>query len=234
MLEEAFKTGRLLLPTEPSAPLEAADAAFPWLGVGMAILFVLLFLLLLQNFLHILPYLSDSMFRARGSTALDSSVRVSRDRNIIALILILPLLLVVYRYRVYDPAFLRDLSPSGRLGAIGGAIGGFLLLRFLLTLWLKPRRRSDGYMASYRAGYTFFILLMIFLLPTLGLLYVFHAPDGVVRTFFYVELAVVYGLYLVRRVQILSLSCRSLTTFLYLCALELLPSALLIVSAAVF
>ena len=97
MLEEAFKTGRLLLPTEPSAPLEAADAAFPWLGVGMAILFVLLLLLLLRNFLHILPYLSDSVFRARGSTALDSSVRVSRDRNIIALIQILPLLLVVYR-----------------------------------------------------------------------------------------------------------------------------------------
>jgi hypothetical protein len=74
---------------------------------------------------------------------------------------------------------------------------------------------------------------MLLVLPTLGILYVFHAPDTLVRTFFYVELSVVYALYLVRRVQILSLSCRSLTTFLYLCALELLPSVLLIVSAVV-
>ena len=233
MMEGAFKTGRLLLPTQPSAPLETAEAAFPWLGVGMAILFVLLFLLLLRNFLHILPYLSDSIFRARGSTALDSSVRVSRDRNIIALILILPLLLVVYRYRIYDPAFLRDLPPSPRLGAIAGVVLGYLVLRRALTLWLKPRRRADSYMASYRSGYTFFILLMLLVLPTLGILYVFHAPDTLVRTFFYVELSVVYALYLVRRVQILSLSCRILTTFLYLCALELLPSVLLIVSAVV-
>jgi len=48
-----------------------------------------------------------------------------------------------------------------------------------------------------------------------------------------VEAGVLYLIYLLRRAQILSMSCNSLTTFLYLCGLELLPAALMVVPAVV-
>ena len=234
MLEEAFKTGRLLLPEFSSGAAEnVAAAPLPWTQISLTLLFVLLFLLFLRNFLYILPSISDSIFRARGSQALESSVRVSRDRNIIALIFIIPLVLLVQRYRLYAPDFLQPLSPDAQVGAVAGVVVLFLAVRALLHLWLKPRRRSDNYMMAYRAGHTFFILLMLVALPKVGILYMFHAGDLTFRTCIYVESAVIYGLYLLRKVQILSLSCSSLTTFLYLCALELLPAALLVTSAVI-
>ena len=199
----------------------------------LVVVSVLLFMLFLQNFLHILPYLADSVFRARGSTALENSVRVKRDRDIIALILLIPMVVIVYQFKLYSPDFIQSLSPEGAFWATAGVVMLFLLLRFLLTLWAKPRRRSDNYMYAYRAGYTYFILMMILLLPSLGLLSVFNAGFAAVRVVLLVEIIVLYAVYLFRRVQILSGSCSTLTTFLYLCALEFLPCALLVVSAVV-
>ena len=199
----------------------------------LVVVSVLLFMLFLQNFLHILPYLADSVFRARGSTALENSVRVKRDRDIIALILLIPMVVIVYQFKLYSPDFIQSLSPEGGFWATAGIVMLFLLLRFLLTLWAKPRRRSDNYMYAYRAGYTYFILMMILLLPSLGLLSVFNAGFAAVRVVLLVEIIVLYAVYLFRRVQILSGSCSTLTTFLYLCALEFLPCALLVVSAVV-
>ena len=199
----------------------------------LMVVFVLLFMLFIQNFLHILPYLADSVFRARGSTALENSVRVRRDRDIIALILFIPLPVIVWHYGLYAPDFLEFFSPDAAFFIMTAIIAFILALRLLLTLWIKPRRRSDNYMDAYRAGFTYFILMMLLLLPSVGLLSVFHAGTASVRVVVLVEITVLYALYLFRRVQILSGSCSTLTTFLYLCALEFLPCALLVVSAVV-
>jgi len=67
-----------------------------------------------------------------------------------------------------------------------------------------------------------------------GILYLVGADDLTVKTFLLIETGVTYLLYLLRRGQILSGSCNPLTTFLYLCGLELLPAALLVVPAVIF
>ena len=233
MLDDPFKSGQLLLPDTPPEAMEAAGEGFPLSGtIGVAVS-VLLFLVVLRSFLSVLPYLADSILRARGSAALENSVRVSRDRNLVALVFLVPAILLAFRYRLYDPAFVRDLEPDLRLGVIGAVFAGYLLLRFLLYRWARPRRRYDNYQLSYRAGYTFFILLMLLALATVGVLYVLKAPDRIVRIFLLAETAFVYLVYLLRRGQILSLSCNPLTTFLYLCGLELLPTAALVLSAVI-
>ena len=84
---------------------------------------------------------------------------------------------------------------------------------------------------AYRAGYTFFILLMMLLLATVGILYLAGVDDLVISRFLLVETGIVYLIYVLRRGQILSVSCNPLTTFLYLCGLELLPTGLLVASA---
>ena len=233
MIDEPFKSGQLLL---PDTPPEAVAAAGEGLSLAASILVavsVLLFLLALRSFLSVLPYLADNILRARGSAALENSVRVSRDRNLVAAVFLIPAILLIYRYRLFDIAYFDTLSPDLRLAAVAGVFIGYLLIRFLLYRWLRPRRRYDDYQMAYRAGYTFFILLMMLALATVGICYVLGLPDATIKTLLLVESGVMYLLYLFRRGQILSMSCNSLTTFSYLCGLELLPTALMVVPAVI-
>jgi len=230
---DPFRSGQLLLPDTPPEAVEAAAGNFSQIASLLVAVSVFLFLLTLRSFLNVLPYLADSVLRARGSAALENSVRVSRDRNLVAAVLLLPAILLVYRYRLYDIAFFDTLSPDLRILAVAGVLVAFLLLRHLLYRWLQPRRRIEDYQMARAGGYTFFILLMMLVLPTVGLLYVLGALDVTVKAILLLETGVMYLLYLLRHAQILSGFCKPLTTFLYLCALELLPAAVLVLSAAI-
>ncbi len=233
MVQDPFAEGRLLLPQTPPEAVQAAGDGLSWVASLLAALSVLLFLVALRSFLSILPYLSDSLFRARGSAALESSVRVSRDRNNVAAVLLLPAILLIYRYRLFDIALFGTLSPDGRLLAVAGVFLGFLLVRYVIYLWLRPRRRSEEYQTAYRMGYTLFIFLMAVALLTVGILHFTGASDLTVKSFLLAEAGVGFLVNLFRRGHFLSAFCNPLTTFLYLCALELLPAALLVVPAAV-
>ena len=233
MQYDPFQTGQLLLPDTPPAALTGTGEGLSMIASLLVAVSVLLFLLALRSFLNILPYLADNILRARGSAALENSVRVSRDRNLVAAVFLIPAILLIYRYRLIDAAILDALSPDYRLLAIAGLFIAYLLIRFLLYRWLRPRRRYDDYQKAYRTGYTFFIMLMMLALVSVAVCYVLRLPDSTVKTVLLVETGVLFLLYLLRRGQILSLSCKPLTTFLYLCALELLPAAMLVVPAAI-
>ena len=233
MFDDPFSAGQLLLPDTPPEALAATGEELSLAASILVAVSVLLFLVALRSFLNVLPYLSDSILRARGSAALENSVRVSRDRNLVAAVFLIPAILIIYRYRLFDIAYFDTLSPDLRLAAVAGVFVGYLLLRFLLYRWMRPRRRYDDYQMAYRAGYTFFILLMMLVLLTVGICYVLRLPDETVKTLLLVETGVMYLLYIFRRGQILSMSCNSLTTFSYLCGLEFLPTALLVVPAVI-
>ncbi len=197
----------------------------------LVVVSVLLGVLLLKRFFLFFPYMADSILRARGSTALESSIRISHDRNILALSLLLPFVLLMYRFRLYDPSFLQGLSPNMYMLSLLGVLMAFLLLRLLLYLLFKPRRHQDFYRLSHRAGFTWFIELVLLLLLTVGILFLCRCNDLTIKRFIYIETLVVYILFLVRRGQILSMGCKPFRTFLYLCALEILPTSLLVLSA---
>lgn len=195
------------------------------------VVFVVLAIVIMKRFLQILPFLLDSLFRARGSSALEGSVRVSHDRNLIALVFLIPATLMVFWFRLWNPSFLERFSPDARLGVVAAAVAAFLLIRYLLHLWLKPRRHADSWWLAYRTGHTWFILLMMLVLPTAGLLDLLQVNDLTVKWFILAELGFVYLLFLFRKAQILALSCNPLLTFLYLCGLEIIPASMLVVSA---
>lgn len=190
-------------------------------------------IILMPAFIELLPYLADSLFRARGSVALENSVRVSRNRNRVAAVLLLPSMLMVFRLRLWEPSVMDRLSPEGQLGAVAIVFVAYILLRIVMFWGLKPRHRYDNFVLSHRAGYTFFILMMILLLSTWGICRVFQVPDEAIRVVIFVEICVVYAAFLFRRAQFLSLSYRPLRTFLYLCGLEIVPAAVWVVSALV-
>ncbi len=199
----------------------------------LIVLSTFLVLLFLRNFLNVLPHVFDSFSRERGNSDIEGSVRKSRDRNICALILLIPAVLVMDHYRLYAPRFLDPLDADLRLLAVGGAFLGYLLLRLVARLAAAPKKRRDAYQRAARFGGTFFILLGLVVLPTVGILAVFRTPIESIKTVILVESSFIYLVFLLRKAQILSGFCNPLSVFLYLCALELLPTGLFIASAAV-
>ena len=188
------------------------------------VVFVALALALLPTFFHFAPYLADAVFRARGSEALEFSVRITRDRNMFAYVLLIPAVLIMYRYKLYDPSFMQQISAMGEgwyLLVCFGILAAYLLVRLIIYLILKPRRHYE------------YILLMLIALPALGLLTVVDANDVIIRSVMYILLVVVYFVFIIRKAQILSLTCGGFALFLYLCALEFIPTAALIVSAVI-
>jgi hypothetical protein len=234
MLQDSlFKTGKLLLETTP--PEASAPAAEPsaWLLNLLLVVFVVLGIATLKRFLQVLPYMADSYLRVRGSAALEGSIRVSQDRNLVALVLTIPAVLLVYRYKLYNPELFQELDPNFRLAGVALVLLAYSLLRHFFYLWLRPRRRIDTFRQAHRVGYTYFILLMSVLLVTVGLLSLIGLDETIVRWVLYGLTGFIFLLFLFRCAQILSLSCNPLRTFLYLCALEILPAGLLVVSALV-
>jgi len=197
----------------------------------LVIVCVLLGVVLMKLFLQLFPYLADSFLRVRGGAVLENNLRLSRDRNFLALAMLLPAVLLMYRYRLYDPVFLQGLPSNLYMLSLLGVLVAYLLIRFLLYQLLKPRRRFDFYRLAHRAGYTYFILLMSLLLATVGILALIPCNDLTIKRFIYTEVLVFYLFFLLRRAQILSRSCNPLRTFLYLCGLEFLPTSLLVLSA---
>ena len=229
-VEEALRSGELLLNTEP-ALVEETVRSVSIVEPALVSLFTLLPIIFMRNFINILPYIIDSFTRARGSSDLEGSVRVSRDRNLIAMIFIIPFILLLYFYRIYDPSFLSGMGDNMRLLLIGAIFIAYLLLRRLLVVIFAPRRVNDNYAMAEKAAYTFFILAGMLVLPTFGILYLLGVNDLTIKTVALAEISFVYLVFLLRKSQILSTFCSPLTVFLYLCALEFLPTGLYVASA---
>ena len=233
MWQDLFQGGSLLLPDSPSPAVLPVESGFPLPAKLLTLVFVLLFLLQLKRFFELVPSLWDSVFRARGSFQLENSFRLSHDRTVLSITFILPAVLLIFRYRLYEPDFLQGLDSNLYLLSVGGVVLAYILLRLLMFLWLRPPHNRDQYNLSGRIFFTFFILLMLLVLTTVGICSLVQVNDFTIKNLIYLECAFVYGVFLLRRAQILSLFCNPFRTFLCLCGLEFFPTALLIVSAVV-
>ena len=226
--------GKLMLPTEPGT-VEAALTRVNTAETILMIVFVVLAILFIKNFINILPYVLGSVTRQRMASEIEGSVRMTRDRNFVAAIFVIPFCLILNRYDIYSPAFLDSLGPGTRLLVVTAIFIAFLLVRLLIALLLRATRiRPNAYSSARRICYTIFIAAMVLMLLTLGPLVLFRAPGSAIRIVLIVEMALSYLILLLRRIQILSPYCNPFSLFLYLCALELLPTGLYIASAVVF
>ena len=203
------------------------------LSYGLVVFSVLVAILLLSRFQNVFPEILSCFMRPRSGAAMERNLRLRQDRNLIAVALVIPFILLAYRYRLYNNHFFSTLDDNLRLAAIAGALIAYALLRRLLYKLQRPRRGNEYYKVAHRNAYTHFIVMVLFLLCTAGILSLAGVQDETIRIVLLVEAAVFYLLFLRSTAQILSLYCNSLRTFLYLCTLEILPAALLIVTAFV-
>ena len=232
-VQHAFKPSTLQLETHP---VEHPVRDLPWqaepVNSTVSVFFIVLVMLNIRNFMEVVPAAAQALLRWRANFKLESSVHLARARNICAVLCGIPFCMSANRYAFYDPEYLSAV-PSWATMPITVAVGlGYFLLRFFLAWQLEPRSRNrEAYRVSNRAYYSMFVLQAMAILLTGMLLSMFGMDAVIIRRLYWVELAFFYGVFLIRKCQILSTFCNPFTTFLYLCALELLPTGLLAASA---
>ena len=153
---------------------------------------------------------------------------------LLALVMVLPFILIAVHFRLYDPGYMDAMPENLRLGIICLVFAVYLFLRKLTFFIFRPGFGMPAYRTADRASYNFFILLTIVLLLSGGLLsFIGLNPHVVTDAMIWIS-AGIYLLFLVRKTQIFMSAYSIFTAFLYLCALEILPTGIMLVSAMIF
>lgn len=201
----------------------------------LALISLLIALLLLKTMVGVFPSLIACLTRWKESVNLDASVQLSRNRDITALALVIPFCLTVTRFRLYDPHFMVGLNDNGRLAVTIGILIGWMLLRTFLEHLLRPRKGNPkAYGTARKAAYTYLCILTLLLMLTGGIMaFVDAAPETIKTAMLWIS-ATIYAVLLLRKTQILISSYSFFASFLYLCALEIIPTGALVASAIIF
>lgn len=199
---------------------------------GLAVIFTFIFLLSIRSFFKILPSLGDCIMRWKGSLDLENSLQLSGSRNLVAIILFVPLCMVVYSLGLYQPDFIGALSPALGLAATCGTMLAYLLLRLFLNWQLEMGSyRTKTFTAANHAFHNYIIILFMIVFPVGAVLNIAVGNKELTRVVLMYAIAVTYLIHIYRRGQIFASACNPFTTFLYLCGLELLPTTVLVLSA---
>ncbi len=202
----------------------------------LALISVIVTITLLRRLVNIFPTLLSCLVRWKENVNLEGSVKNIYDRNIIALGMTLPFCLAADRFRLYDLDFMETFGDDARLAITTGIFFTYFMIRRLASSMIRPARdgKKKTYEIANKASYTFFIILTIVLVLTGGLMSFINIDDTLTRSAMRWISAFTYALYILRKTQIFASSFSIFTSFLYLCALEIIPTGLLIAPALIF
>ena len=229
MYTEIFRQGTLNMSL---TPVPETAAPIPWqdLNVNKILVLVCIVLVLsvLKDFISLFPQLLDGLDRPKGNSTLEHSVGMSRSRNIIASVMILPFCLIIDRFAIIRPKFWSLIPAEWSVAATVGLLLSFLIVRGIFFNIFRPRRlSSESSDTVHHCLYNVFILLSVLMMASAGIVSIFHISGGAARSIIYIETGLFYLISLVRTGQILRTRCSGLSTFLYFCTLEMLPASIL-------
>lgn len=201
----------------------------------LAIISLTLILMNLKLFVGVFPSLLACVTRVKESINIEASAKLSRDRNAAALLMAVPFILTIWRFRLYYPMFIHDCNDTFGLLITAGVIMAYFILRKALESVIGPSKRSDKtFQTACRASRTFLALLAILLISVGSLLTAVDVQEEAVRNAMLWISAGIYLIFLLRKMQILLSSSSFFACFLYLCALEIIPTGALVASAIIF
>ena len=229
-MPDLFKGGTLEMST---TPLPQPDAVQVWgdcvVNQVAVVVAVVLLVVVLSDLIMLFPQLMRCLSVWKGNLEIEHSISLARTRNTVALALVLPFCIIADRWGLIAPSFKLAARPEWQLLIATGLLSGGVLLRRLAYLISRFRSRTSEYACTVRnALYNYFILLITVMLVTAVLMVAFRASDAAVRIVLLVETGIYYLVHLIRTGQIFASRCGSFTTFLYLCALEFLPTGFLL------
>lgn len=201
----------------------------------LAIISLLIVVALLKRLINIFPSLMACLFRWKENFNLHQSVKMSTDRNMLSFALVIPFCLTADRFALYQPEFMSGFNSVFRLLATIGIFLAYIGLRIACRYTFRLHSTSaNTYKVANESARTYFVTGTLLLIATGGLLSVMNIPvTGIRNAMFWIS-GTIYMVFLLRKTQIFNSSCSLFTTFLYLCALEFLPTGVLIASAVIF
>ena len=230
---QAFLEGKLEMPESISPGAAAAAPAwsdYPANSITI-IVFTFLALITLRSFLNILPLLLDSFSRWKGCMTIDASVRLKSDRNLLGYICILPISLVADRFGLFTVGILDLIPAEWHLAGTFGVIIAWLLLRRIFYFICSARtRRAETFRTAHMSMLNFLILMAGAMIIIAGIISFTEISEEIGRTVLIYVAGAVYLVGVLRESQILASFCSQIQTFLYLCALEFIPTGALVVA----
>ena len=234
--EEVFRSGTLEMSTQPWDGLAQAPV---WTDFAtnriLCLVAIVLMVANLLDYFRLVPSLLFCFDRSRGAETLEHSLGLARVRNLSGIVYGLPFCLILDRFGVVRPDFWDRIPAAWQALAMIGLMGAFMFVRDLCYLVFRPRRvPGESYAALRHNVFNYLLVLVPLLLVTVAVITVFHLPPQLAVCLLAGEIALAWLFGLTRSAQILRNRCSGLSTFLYLCALEFLPAAILVAVVLIF
>ena len=233
MISDDFGTLHL-----PMTPGDEGAVTLLWSDYPVNVIAILisavLILLILRNYISLFPTLTACLFRPNPNISLEHNFHTARERSNFAWAMLLPFAILVDRFNLYKPSFLGKIPPEWSLVSVFGVIAAFVAVRFLLFPLRPVRLHGDESKAAHLNLFTNFSVLVPTMILSFGIMHVLHAQEPTIRTVLLLETGLFYFLSIILTGRILARQCSALPTFLYLCALEIIPAALIIASVLMF
>lgn len=193
---------------------------------------VALFLIEFKNIYRLMPQLIYSLDRPKGGLSFEYNVSTSRSRNQLALCCIIPIGLIIDKFQLYTPSFWSNIDRSWSALACISLVCAFGIVRMILHGLIMTKHPDLLKRSALRRGpYSFLIVLTILMVFTSFLFSFIDISASAARLVFWIEIGLAFLMFMIRNMQILSSFCSFLRAFLYLCALEIAPLAILVASA---
>ena len=201
----------------------------------LTLISLLIVLLLLRRLVEVFPSLLACLTRGKESINLEASVQLSRCRDFVALAMIIPFCLTAWKFDLYSPSFMEACNENFQICVIAGVLLALILIRRLLEWICRPHKRDvKTYKTAGKAARTFFCLLTLILLAVGWISSFAGMPEDSIKSAMLWISAIIYLIFILRKMQILAASASFFTAFLYLCALEIIPTGAIIASAIIF
>ena len=227
--------GTLHLPLSPDDIVTTATLSTDWLPNRiLMVVSAVLAILVLKDYIRLMPTLLACLTRVNPNISLEHNYHTAGERNTCAWVLLVPFVLLIDRFHLYNPSFMDRLPFGMSIPVILAAIAAFNILHFLFLPLRPVKLHGDISKAAHMCIYTCFIPAVSAMLLTLGAMLVFNCSESAIRHVLLLELAVFYLLSTVMTGRILARQCSVLPTFLYLCALEIIPAVLIVASCLIF
>ena len=201
----------------------------------LVLISVITVLALLKRIASILPMMSACLIRMKENINIDTSLKLRTERDLASASMLLPFCLAATRFRLYDAGFMTGMTENAVIGITAGVFIVYILLKVALASAVRPKRMPSAiYHAAISTAHTYFFILTLIILITGGLMSVCDADVHTIKITMFWLSGAIYTLFLLRKLQIFSSYCNLFVSFLYLCALEILPTGVLITSAVIF
>lgn len=230
-IDQAFSSGTLemsqIIPAAYDGPV-MRWIDYPANSVMMVIL-ALLCLLTFKDFLSMFPTIASTVVRWKPCINIDKSLQTRSTRNQLAALAFIPMAILTDRFQLIPARLLAEVPAWIHLPAVLGVLVVTLMIRGIVFLICRSKvKKREQFHTAHRAPYNMWILTAVLGILTAGICSVLMVETELARKIILGETAFMFFIALIREAQILRTIYNVFYTFLYLCALEIFPAAVLV------